>query len=100
MSYDKSSRGWLNRTITAMGLKLTHQNGKYAIGKTGDFHIDHRTWSGSISSVYSFVNGIQFAEDLMQEVLRHNPDAIKNFNLRERITKQLIMADKPTEKTE
>jgi hypothetical protein len=39
----------------------------------------------------------------MQEVLRHNPDAIKNFNLRERITKQLIMADmtdKPTEKTE
>lgn len=100
MSYDKSSRGWLNRTITAMGLKLTHHNGKYAIGKTGDFHIDHHTWSGSISSVYSFVNGIQFAEELMQEVLRHNPDAIKNFNLRERITKQLIMADKPTEKTE
>lgn len=75
--YDKASKPWLMKKINHLGLKLSQHDGKYALGKTGDFHVDHRTWEGSIASVYAFINGVVFAENLLQQAINKNPDVIQ-----------------------
>jgi len=67
---------WMKRTASALGLEISQHDGKIAIGRTGDYHVDKSTWMGSWKDAHAFLSGVDYAVEVSaQAVRKSHPEA-------------------------